>query len=86
MCIRDSPILTTIFKNKPGASVQSRMDMYNTELAQLLYDSSQLQQILDNEEKPFDKISKKKWKAFKESVIEHPDASISLKQYLMATP
>ena len=60
--------------------------MYNTELAQLLYDSPQLQQILENEEKPFDKISKKKWKTFKESVIEHPDASISLKQYLMATP
>lgn len=80
------PILTTIFKNKPGASAQSRLDMYNTELAQLLYDSPELQKIIDNEDKPFEKISKKKWKLFKESVIEHPEASISLKQYLMATP
>lgn len=80
------PILTTIFKNKPGISAQNRLDMYNTELAQLVYDSPQLKMIIDDEEKPFEKISKKKWKLFKEAVIEHPDASVSLKQYLMATP
>ena len=80
------PILTTIFKNKPGLSAQSKLDMYNTELAQLVYENQELQKILDNEEKPFDKISKKKWNLFKENVSGHPESSISLKQYLMATP
>src|SRR5690606_18297700 len=80
------PILTTIFKTKPGISTQNRLDMYNTELAQLVYDRPQLKMIIDDEEKPFGKISKKKWKLFKEAVIAHPDASISLKQYLMASP
>ena len=78
------PILTTIFKAKPK-TVGNRMEMFNTELAQLVYYYPDLALIIDNEEKAYEKVSKKKWKQFTDAVIAHPASSITLKQYLMST-
>ncbi|HEY9363455.1 MAG TPA: S8 family serine peptidase, partial [Chitinophagaceae bacterium] len=79
------PILTTIFKAKPEAQPGTKMVMFNTELSQLVYYNADLRKILDNEEKSYERIGKKKWKTFADAIIEHPGASIALKQYLMAT-
>lgn len=81
------PILTTIFKAVPTEE-NARMEMYNTELGQLVYQYPELRKELeekDGSEKPYNKISKKKWAAFRDAVIAHPGASIALKTYLMAT-
>lgn len=61
------------------------MEMFNTELAQLVYYYPDLALIIDNEEKAYEKVSKKKWKQFTDAVIAHPASSITLKQYLMST-
>lgn len=77
------PILATIFKarsRKPTAT----MEMYNTELAQLVFNQPELAAIIDNEERPYDKVSAKKWKKFGDAVIAHPAASMTLKSYLKA--
>lgn len=82
------PILTTIFKAVPTEARNARMEMYNTELSQLVYQYPELQKLLEESngtEKPYSKISKKKWSTFRDAVIAHPSASISLKNYLMAT-
>jgi subtilisin family serine protease len=78
------PILTTIFKGKPGGG-GNKMNMFNTELAQLVYHNPELAAIIDNEEEDFDQVSKRKWATFTDAVIEHPDTSITLKKFLIAT-
>ena len=57
--------------------------MFNTELSQLVYHYRDLAQIIGDDAKPFDKISQKQWKEFKEAVIGHPGASQTLKKQLM---
>jgi hypothetical protein len=81
------PILTTIFKAVPKQGVQAsnKITMFNTELAQLVYYYPDLAKIIGNEEKSYDKISKKQWQQFKDAVIQHPGASTTLKKYLMTT-
>jgi len=81
------PILTTIFKAvpKPGAKPTGKIEMFNTELAQLVYTYPELAKLIGNEEKSYDRVSKKEWKQFKDAVIQHPGASITLKKYLMTT-
>jgi hypothetical protein len=59
--------------------------MFNTELAQLVYYYPDLAQLIGNEEKSFDKVSKKQWQEFRDAVIQHPGASLTLKKHLMAT-
>ena len=59
--------------------------MFNTELAQLVYTYPELAKLIGNEEKSYDKVSKKEWNQFKDAVIQHPGASITLKKYLMTT-
>lgn len=76
------PILNTIFKSKPQDS-NSKLQMFNTELSQLVFENPELIAIIDNDEKDFDKISQRKWKQFAEAVIEHPAASNTLKKFLM---
>jgi len=78
------PILNTIFKAKPQEN-NPRMQMFNTELAQLVFDHPELAAIIDNDEKQYDKVSATKWKKFVDAVIAHPAASITLKNFLMAT-
>jgi subtilisin family serine protease len=81
------PILTTIFKAVPKSNAQpgNRIMMFNTELAQLVFYYPELDQLIGNEEKSYDKVSKKEWQLFKDAVIQHPGASLTLKKYLMAT-
>lgn len=81
------PILATIFKSvpKPGSAIGSKMTMYNTELAQLVYYNQDLAKIIGDEEKPYEKVSKKEWASFRDAVIQHPDASKTLKSYLLTT-
>jgi hypothetical protein len=59
--------------------------MFNTELAQLVYDYPELSEIIDNETLAYEKIGKRKWKNFKDAVISHPAASVTLKKYLQKT-
>ncbi len=82
------PILTTIFKSirKPGVEPGNKIMMFNTELAQLLYDYPELAGIIGNEEKSFDKIPRKQWQQFKDAVVQHPATSTTLQAHLMATP
>lgn len=80
------PILNTIFKAvpKPSAQPGNKMSMYNTELAQLAFNDKALSKLIGNEEKSYDKVSKKAWKQFKDAVIQHPGASVTLKKHLMS--
>lgn len=75
------PIFTTIFKAKPGTG--NKITMFNTELAQLVFHHPELAVLIYNDEKDFDKISRKKWKEFTDAVIEHPATSVTLKKYLI---
>lgn len=81
------PILATIFKAapKPGVQAGNKTTMFHTELAQLVYYYPELVQIIGNEEKSYDKVSKKQWQQFKDAVIQHPGASLTLKKHLMTT-
>ena len=79
------PVLTTIFKAMPGKAPSTKMTMFNTELAQLVFYYPDLANIIDNDKKSFDKVSKKQWKQFADAVIEHPAASLALKRFLMST-
>ena len=81
------PILSTIFKAIPKPHIEpgNRITMFNTELAQLVYYYPDLAKIIGNEEKSFDKVSKKQWQEFRDAVIQHPGASLTLKKHLMAT-
>lgn len=79
------PILSTLIKAKPGTQKGGRLEMLNTELAQLVYSYPELSALIQHEATPFEKISAKKWKAFAEAVIQHPAASIALRKHLMNT-
>ena len=79
------PILTTIFKAGPQVQPGKRQEMFNTELAQLVFNHPELAAIIDNDKTPYEKVSQKKWNQFAEAVIEHPAASITLKKHLMQT-
>jgi hypothetical protein len=70
------PILSTIFK----ARHSKQMDMYQTELAQLVYQYKELREVIDNDSRDYGKLSAKKWKTFKEAVMAHPAASNALKK------
>lgn len=78
------PILNTLFKSIPGEG-SARMQMFNTELGQLVFNYPQLAKLIDNDDKPYERVGKKKWKEFSDAVIEHPAASMTLKKFLMAT-
>jgi subtilisin family serine protease len=82
------PILTTIFKAvpRPGIVPGNKITMFNTELAQLVYYYPELAQIIGNEEKSYEKVTKKQWQQFKDAVIQHPGTSATLKKHLMTTP
>lgn len=75
------PILSTIFKNK-NPQAMPVMQMYNTELAQLVYNYPELSKIIDDESRPYERIGAKKWKQFKDAVIAHPGSSRALKKFL----
>lgn len=79
------PILTTIFKASPHVQPGKKQEMFNTELAQLVYNYPELATIIDNEKTPYERVSQKKWNQFADAVIEHPAASITLKKHLMQT-
>ena len=79
------PILTTIFKSMPGKTENSKLSMYNIELAQLVFYYPELAAIIDDDKKSFEKIGNRKWKQFADAVIEHPAASLALKKFLMIT-
>lgn len=76
------PILNTIFKAKPNPQQSIRLDMFNTELSQLVYSHPELNSLIDNDTKEYNKIGQKKWKQFKDAIINHPSTSVTLKKYL----
>jgi len=76
------PILNTIFKAKPNPQQSIRLDMFNTELSQLVYSQPELSELIDNDTRDYDKVGQKKWKQFKDAIINHPATSVTLKNYL----
>lgn len=76
------PILNTLFKAKPGREAE----MYNTELAQLVYQYPELAALIGNEAQSYERVSAAKWRKFRDAVIAHPAASIALKKALMNAP
>jgi subtilisin family serine protease len=76
------PILNTIFKAKPNPLQSTRLEMFNTELSQLVFSYPELNILIDDDRRDYDKIGQKKWKDFKEAVINHPATSVTLKKYL----
>lgn len=78
------PILSTIFKVMPKQQNDPRLEMFNTELAQLVYSHPDLRNLIesDNQELDYDKISTAKWDAFKDAIIENHAASVTLRKYL----
>ncbi|MEO5995145.1 MAG: S8/S53 family peptidase [Chitinophagaceae bacterium] len=79
------PIITTMFKAMPAAKPNNRLLMFNTELAQLVFNYPELSAIIDNNEVKYENIPSKKWAAFTDAVIAHPAASLTLKKFLMTT-
>lgn len=75
------PILTTIFKNKNPQAVPA-LQMYNTELAQLVYAYPELSKLIDDENQPYERTGIKKWKQFTAAVVAHPGTSVALKKFL----
>jgi subtilisin family serine protease len=80
------PILNTIFKAKPNPQQSIRLDMFNTELSQLVYSHPELSNFIDNDTRDYDKVGQKKWKQFKDAIINHPATSVTLKNYLKENP
>jgi hypothetical protein len=76
------PVLNTIFKARPNAEQQARLEMFNTELAQLVFSHPSLAATIDNDERDYEKISKKKWNSFVQAVIGNPDTSVTLRKFL----
>ena len=75
------PLLSTLFKNKDPQALPV-IQMYNTELAQLVYSYPELSKLIDDENRPYEKIGVRKWKQFMDAVVSHPGSSASLKQFL----
>lgn len=75
------PVLSTLFKNKNPQAIPV-MQMYNTELAQLVYTYPELSKLIDDETLPYERVGIRKWKQFTEAVISHPGSSASLKGFL----
>jgi subtilisin family serine protease len=79
------PILTTMFKSAPKSTPSARLQMFNTELEQLIFYNPDLGFLIDDGKRGIDKVGARKWKTFTEAVLAHPDTSEALKKYLMAT-
>ncbi len=79
------PILNTIFKAKPSPKQNIKLEMFNTELSQLVFYHPELQKLIDDDKKDYEKVSKKKWKKFKDAVISNPSTSVILRKYLEET-
>lgn len=75
------PLLSTIFKNKNPQAIPL-LQMYNTELAQLVYTYPELSGLIDDEARPYERVGIQKWKQFNDAVISHPRVSASLKEFL----
>ncbi|HET6559848.1 MAG TPA: S8/S53 family peptidase [Prolixibacteraceae bacterium] len=76
------PILNTLFKKVPNQQQRTKLDMLNTEIAQLIYNFPELNLLIDDDLKEYDTIDQRKWQLFKEAVINHPSSSVTLKKYL----
>jgi hypothetical protein len=76
------PILNTLFKAMPGKDESSRLAMYNTELAQLVFLYPELCQLIGNDQREYESVKPSSWKRFTKAIIEHPSASKSLKRFL----
>jgi subtilisin family serine protease len=76
------PILNILFKAVPDAQQKTRLDMFNTELAQLVYYTPELRAIINGDKSDYNRIGTKKWMKFKDAVISHPSTSVTLRKYL----
>lgn len=77
------PVLTTIFKAAPGKKGGKKLQMFNTELAQLVFYYPELRAIINHDEQEHHEVRTEQWKEFAHAVIAHPAASVALKKHLM---
>lgn len=77
------PILNTIFKAVPDTQQKSKLDMFNTELAQLVYYTPELREIINGDEANYNRLGAKKWAKFKDAVISNPSTSVTLRKNLI---
>ena len=75
------PILSTIFKVK----TDRKTEMFNTEIAQLVYTYPELAELIGNDAIELDKVKARQWKAFRDALIDHPATSNTLKKHLITT-
>jgi hypothetical protein len=76
------PILATIFKRLPSPEYKARMEMFNTELAQLVFTYPEIARTIGNEKLPLKNIRKTQWNGFITAVIEHRASSVAMKKFL----
>jgi len=77
------PILNTLFKAAPLSPIeQARLEMFSTELWQMVYSYPELAAMIEDEGLDFEEIADEKWNAFKYQVLIHPGASNTLKAFL----
>lgn len=76
------PILSTLFKEIPDEKQQVRLSMYDTELWQLLYTYPELAKHIQDDDVDFSEVNTLQWDGFINAVLEHPGASLSLKEFL----
>ena len=65
-----------------GSLDKGRLEMFETEMLQLVQQSKQLQDLLENEEIEFQELGKEKQRVFYTTVIEMPESSQALKKYI----
>jgi len=76
------PILNTLFKSIPTDEEQARLEMFNTELWQMVYSYPDLTAYIDGDAVDFEYISANKWDAFANAIMTHPGASNTLKAFI----
>jgi subtilisin family serine protease len=76
------PLLSILFKEQKKPVNTQELQMFNVELAQLVHNNRDLQQLLDNDEKIFAALDMKARKKFMDAVIAKREASKTLRKFL----
>jgi Subtilase family len=76
------PILDTIFKVKPKPALRAKLEMFNTELAQLVYDDPLLSRLAEDRQGGPKTMLKAEKRRFAEAIVAHPGASLAIKDHL----
>jgi hypothetical protein len=76
------PLLSILFKEKKKPVNTQELQMFNVELQQLIHNFTDLQKLLDEDEKTFAELDMKERKKFMDAVISNRSASKTLKKFL----